>query len=189
MLFLGLATQVPDLARARETPAPVAASAQSPAEVRAVVQVEASRLGTERVVKLFVDELTRRPRDDSAAVWNRRLCPLVAGLARDQAEFLLQRISAVALDAGVPLGERDCKPNLLVVVAANPRDLLERWQRRDDDPFSHASRAKIAAFVESGRPVRAWYNVERIGADGVALLQRGSGEAVAQVGRLPNTRL
>lgn len=184
---LSLATAAGAAGTAEPAAAPPARQAQG--QVPVAVEVEASRLSTEQVVTRFVRDLVRRPRDDSAAIWNRRLCPLVTGLAFEQAEFVLERISRVAIEAGTPLGSRTCTPNVFVIIAADPAELLTAWRRRKNDPFGGASRAEVDSFIASGRPVRAWYNVERTGADGVELLELGPGEPVPEGGRLPNTRL
>jgi len=45
------------------------------------------------------------------------MCPLVAGLSREAGEFVLTRLSQIAMSAHAPLGSATCKPNLFVLVA------------------------------------------------------------------------
>ncbi|HVN42720.1 MAG TPA: hypothetical protein VMT50_08030 [Steroidobacteraceae bacterium] len=173
--------------------------------VETAATVEAKRLSVDQQVHQFVEEITRgvadessnRRDDESPAIWHRPLCPLVAGLARPQAEFLLERISAAARAAGAPLDEPQChRPNLFVVVTSDPARFLAAWRRRDHDVFGGAAGANIRHFIESPRPVRAWYNLVRVGADTASAvdgtvplsLQRDL-KTSPDVGRMPNSRL
>jgi hypothetical protein len=61
---------------------------------------------------------------ESLARWQSPICPLVAGLPRDHGEFILQRVSQIAGDVGVPLATDHCRGNFYVVVTANPEALL-----------------------------------------------------------------
>jgi hypothetical protein len=59
------------------------------------------------------------------------MCPLVAGLAQAQGEFMLARISDIARRAAVPLGDEHCRPNFYIVATADRAELLKAWKQRD----------------------------------------------------------
>jgi hypothetical protein len=98
--------------------------------------------------------------------WNTKICPLVAGLDRPRGEFVLTRLSSIIRSVGAPLGPEKCKPNLYVVVVAEPESLLRKWWHRDTDLFDGESGPDVKRFMETPRPVRVWYSAGTVGADG-----------------------
>src|SRR4051812_18670606 len=59
-------------------------------------------------IGVFVNAITLSSSSDSLARWYVPVCPLVAGLSHDKAEYFLQRISDVARAARVPLAREKC---------------------------------------------------------------------------------
>jgi hypothetical protein len=160
-------------------------------QIQTAVVVEASRLGLEQQVTNFVTTATGRAFEDNPARWHRTVCPLVAGLRRDQGEFVLRRISEIAIAAGAPLGARKCRPNLYIVATQDPRAVLATWRKRAPMLFGDQAPPKIQKFLDAPRPIRVWYNVTSIGADGMPLV-KWDGRNINQpsdLGRLPNSRL
>ena len=128
----------------------------------------------ERQVKAFVGQIAVKPYESSLARWEPvvPICPLVAGLAREDGEFILARVSKIAAAAGAPLAAEHCKPNLYIVVSANPVALLKAWNKRDVWMFGDESEQGgtiIRKFLNSNSPVRVWYNAELYSADGTPL--------------------
>jgi hypothetical protein len=102
--------------------------------------------------------------------WDHPVCPLVAGLNREQGEFVLHRLSDVARSVHVPLGKETCKANFFIIVAQNPSAFIKlmwrRWPRIFDTRYGIAP---VRRFIDLPRPVRIWYNQADIDADaGVA---------------------
>lgn len=96
---------------------------------------------------------------DPYARWDSAVCPLVAGLTRDQGDFILERITQAALSAHVPLAGAHCRANLLVVVTDRPHLLLKKWWARDRVMYDTRNGiAPVHAFIASTRPVHVWYN-------------------------------
>jgi hypothetical protein len=128
------------------------------------VTIEADRLRRqelERQVSQFVDAVSPRYLHDSLARWGKPICPLVAGLPRDQGEFILARLSQIASAAKAPLAGEHCKPNLYVVVTAAPRELLKKWAARDKVFFSNPDGGGyFRDLIGSSRPIRVWYRTE-----------------------------
>lgn len=142
--------------------------------------VEGARPEVEQRVHAFVSEVTRRGYGKESLVrWREPICPLVAGLTREQGEYILYGVTQAAAAAGAPLGSKDCQANLHIVVASEPEQLLERWRKRTRGLFGDAPPATVRHFLEgSPRPVRVWYNTELVCGDGggTPQLQRGGGE-------------
>jgi hypothetical protein len=125
-------------------------------------------------VRTFVGQIAVKPYDSTLARWEpvAPICPLVAGLTRENGEFILARVSKIAAAAGAPLAAEHCKPNLYIVVSANPDALLKAWNKRDVWMFGDESEqggTTIRRFLNSNSPVRVWYNAELYSADGTPL--------------------
>jgi hypothetical protein len=122
----------------------------------------------------FLSGITVVRRDQSLANWQREIpiCPLVAGLPREEGEYMLRRFSEIAASAGAPLAPEHCKPNLFVVVSSNPDELLKAWTKRDVRMFDTGDDhgfTPVRKFMDAKIPVRAWYNVEIYNSDGTPL--------------------
>jgi hypothetical protein len=140
------------------------------------ITVEAARHReiVERQVRAFVGQIAVKPYDSTLARWEpvAPICPLVAGLTRENGEFILARVSKIAAAAGAPLAAEHCKPNLYIVVSADPDALLKAWNKRDVWMFGDESEqggTTIRRFLNSSSPVRVWYNAELYSADGTPL--------------------
>lgn len=129
-------------------------------------------------MRAFVGQIAVKPYDSSLARWESvvPVCPLVAGLPREDGEFILARVSKIAAAAGAPLAAEHCKPNLYIVVSADPDTLLKAWNKRDVWMFGDESDQGgtiIRKFLNSNSPVRVWYNAELYSADGTPLGNTG----------------
>ncbi len=134
-------------------------------------------------MRAFVREIAVKPYDSSLARWEPvvPICPLVAGLPRVDGEFVLARVSQIAAAAGAPLAAEHCKPNLYVVVSADPDALLKAWNRRDVRMFGDESDqggTTIRKFLNASGPIRVWYNAELYSADGTPLGNMGDCQSV-----------
>jgi hypothetical protein len=158
----------------------VSANAQSttaaPAPRLDTITVEAARHRelVERQVRAFVAQIAVKPYESSLARWEPvvPICPLVAGLPREDGEFILARVSKIAAAAGAPLAAEHCKPNLYIVVSSNPDALLQAWNKRDVRMFGDESDqggTKIRKFLNSNSPIRVWYNAELYSDEGTPL--------------------
>lgn len=142
------------LATFAQPPAPPAAGATT---VDGVVVTPSDKSLNQRAHGFVNGIVAQRPQR-SLIRWRRPICPLVAGLPPDQGEYMLARLSEVAREARAPLGGRDCRANLYVVVSDEPQRLLELWRRHDRNLFAAGLPATVARFVETDRPVRVWHN-------------------------------
>jgi hypothetical protein len=137
------------------------------------ITVEAQRETLKRKVGAFISEIAVAPYEDSLARWEEPtfICPLVAGLPRDDGEFMLTRLSSIAIAAGAPVGPAKCKPNFYIVVTSQPDALLAAWTKRDSKMFvDDAGPTKIHKCLHAPFPVRVWYNAELYSPEGTPLL-------------------
>jgi hypothetical protein len=148
-----------------------AAAADPPAAADAVGKATADRVLPEVTVQAQRNALTPRVREfladsldlennEGATRWNSPICPAVVGLERDQAEFILARLSQIARGVGVELAGDHCSPaNLSVFATAQPTSFLEKWSKmRHQRMFGDAMPSVITRFIETPRPVRVRYN-------------------------------
>jgi hypothetical protein len=136
------------------------------------VTVQARRETLERQVSAFLSAISIAPSNEALARWENPtfICPLVGGLPRDDGEFILKRLSSIALAAGAPLGPAGCKPNLYIIVTSEPDALLKAWGQRDVNMFGDESGAtRIKKFVHASIPIRAWYNATLYTSEGAPL--------------------
>jgi hypothetical protein len=144
------------------------------------VTVEAAkdRKALERQVSSFVSGIAVAPYEESLADWQPSVppCPLVAGLPREDGEYMLARISKIAQAAGAPLADEHCKPNLFIIVTSQVDALFKAWGRRDPGMFGDMPHGGtvVHKFLHSSTPVRAYYNASIVNSDGTAL---GGGDA------------
>ena len=146
------------------------------------VESARNRALLEQKVKTFVSHIATKPYDAPLARWQTvaPICPLVAGLSQEDGEYILTRVSQAAAAAGAPLAAEHCKPNLYIVVSADPDGLLKAWNKRDVWMFGNEAdqgSTKIRKFLNASSPVRAWYNAELYSDEGVPLGNQSSGDA------------
>jgi len=137
------------------------------------VTVEAPRDALEHRTYEFVRRITGNTRSygEPLARWRAPLCFLVAGLPGAQGAFVLDRLSQIAASAGAALAPQSCHPNLLVVVTAQPDQLLKDWFARSPRLLGDGSPAQTRSFLRPSHSgaVRVWYNVAAVGRDGMPL--------------------
>jgi hypothetical protein len=135
------------------------------------VDITARRGELEPKVFAFVNQITRADSDEGLAQWSERICPLVSGLARDDSEFILGRVSEIARAAGAPLAGEHCRANLYILVSKEPAELLRAMQRRNPSfTFGHVAPRVIDEFIATPRPVRVWYHTMERTPEGMPLI-------------------
>jgi hypothetical protein len=139
------------------------------------VETARDRKAIERQVNAFVSGIAVAPRDQSLANWQAQapICPMIAGLPRDDGEYMLARVSKIARAAGAPLAAEHCKPNFFVIFASDADALIKAWSKRDKTMFGDSGGTAIHKFLTTAAPVRAWYNADIYNSDGTPL---GNGE-------------
>ncbi len=132
---------------ATETP-----PASAPASPLAEVTVTARRLELQKRVSQFVNQIAASENgSEGLARWEAPpACPLVSGLPRQDGEYILERLTQIAIGAGVPLADENCRPNLYILVTGQPEDLLRGMEKRNrvfTFGYNPALRAETPASV------------------------------------------
>ena len=111
-------------------------------------------------VDAYVDAVSPPAAGGLYARWKAPICPSIAGLPKDVAEFLLRQLSQAVKNVDAPLAGHDCRPNLFVVATNEPALLLKKWHADVGDAFDRqSSRTHEARFLSAPLPMRVWYNV------------------------------
>lgn len=130
-------------------------------ETSITIEGTQSREVLERRIRSYLTTITPSTLYESLARWSTPVCPGVAGLPQEQAEQVLARFSKVAHDAGVPLDSARCTPvNFMIVVTAEPDQLLKRWWQRYPWQFNtEHGENPLQRLLATPRPVRIWHNI------------------------------
>ena len=137
-----------------------ASSGSADPPVAVTIEAQRYREQLRQEVNEFIHATIVKPhRDESLLRWDSPVCPLVAGMKREEGEFVLRRLSEVARAAKAPLAGEKCTANLFVIVARNPSQFLQLWWQHDRRLFNtlHGI-APVERFIETPRAVRVWYN-------------------------------
>jgi hypothetical protein len=138
--------------------AAVADSAAIAPAPKVTIESAREREAVRQQVNRFVASVVARQGNESIVRWNAPVCPLVAGLPREFGEFILARISQAARAAGAPLAGSSCRANLFVIATAHPDVALKKWLAGDPQIDTREGIERVRSFLESPRPIRAWYN-------------------------------
>ena len=139
---------------------PVAAPAVQATELEDVV-VNGRSLS--EAVDSFVNTVVAPPRGRGPARWDRKVCVGVVNLRRDAAQVMVDRVSEVALEIGLEIGEPGCNPNILVMATDNgtalATALVQAKPRAFRPSYSGAARSAtvLSRFQTTDRPVRWWH--------------------------------
>ena len=141
---------------------------------REELRLQVDHFVTSAVVHHFGESLMR---------WDTRVCPLVAGLPRDQGEFILQRFSQSARNAGAPLAPEKCTANFFVLVSSQADRILEELRKKRPKLFNTTGGlGALQHFLVTERPIHVWYNWQNQGdpAAGTSIISApiGSGPTV-----------
>ena len=125
------------------------------------VTVTATQATPEKV-KSFVNQLTETAPGVQMARWDRSICTGVLGLPEQHAQFMNDRIAAIAVAVGLETGKPGCRPNVLVMIAPDAqvftKKIVENNARAFGLGFGHSRGLKaLKDFENTARPVRWWH--------------------------------
>ncbi len=146
---------------------PTAAGAQqTPAEAETTVEdIVVLGMPLREQVETFVDSVTAPATGWGPARWDERwgICVGVVNLRGDVGQAMADRISEVALDLNLTVGEPGCSPNVLIIATDDAPALATALVQRSPNAFrprySGAARrpSALRAFQSSDSPVRWWH--------------------------------
>jgi hypothetical protein len=180
MLWAGLVTAVALAASPPQDPPPAPPPVVTAPDPDAATQVEDVVVnGTlEDLAREFVATASAPANYRGLARWERELCLGTVGLRTDAAHLIIDRISDVARELEVPLGEPGCAPNAVIIGTDDGRalaaDLVGERRRAFRIGFTRSnpgSRA-LETFRTSDEAVRWWHISFPYGENGTCLAIR-----------------
>jgi hypothetical protein len=165
--------------------APAAVPAQAPAtagEARSATEAESAAQPIEEVVvrgrrlsevkadlrieiNAFLDAVAQPMRGRGYARWDREVCIGVHNLESTAAQYVIDRISMLALDVGLTPGGPGCRPDVNIIFANNAAEAAAHMVEREPRVFrlsagfadTNLGLAELDDFVKADRPVRWWH--------------------------------
>jgi len=153
---------------AAQEPAPQAATSSDSQELENVI-VRGRRMNEiEDDLRIeigkFIDEVVVVPTGRGFARWQRSVCVGVHNLERTAAQYVVDRISALALEVGLAPGEPGCNPEVIVIFTTDGKETASYIvENREDvlrptgDGGQHRGLAGLKEFAESDRAIRWWH--------------------------------
>ncbi|MDI1280097.1 hypothetical protein [Brevundimonas sp.] len=114
------------------------------------------------MVREFVNEVAAPNRNRGIARWEKDVCIGVANLRGAAAQYIVDRMSTVALEIGLTPGEPGCEANVIVIASDAPDRVAEELVNERLNVLimggsgMDQGRAALNAFASSDRPVRWW---------------------------------
>lgn len=111
----------------------------------------------------FLDAVTLPEANMKVSRWNKEVCVSVVNMRNDAAQYMVDRVSQVAMDLGLKPGEPGCKANVTIIAALDAKDvsrgLVSRYRHvfRPDMTNASRNRAALRRFVETDAAVRWWH--------------------------------
>lgn len=164
----------------QDAASPPLAAGQQEATNLGEIDVTARRLKDE--VQSFIGEVAAPPQGRQLARWDRSICVGVANMNARYAQVMVDRISRIAIEIGLEVEEPGCKPDIMIVAAADAGDLAKALVRDDPSSFRPArastdmGSAALERFQTTDAPVRWWHVSLPVSADTGDLAIRLDGE-------------
>ena len=137
------------------------------------VEAKKRREELEHQVEQFAQTAVVHHFGEALMRWDTAVCPLVAGLPREQGEFVLRRLSLATKNAGAPLAPEKCAANFFVLVTSQADRILKELKEKRPRLFdTKHGVGGLQHFMATERPVRVWYNSQDEGdaAAGIAIV-------------------
>jgi len=153
---------------AAQEPAPEAAASSGSQEIENVI-VRGRRMSEiEDDLRIeigkFINEVVVVPTGRGFARWQSGVCVGVHNLERTAAQYVVDRISALALEVGLAPGEPGCNPEVIVIFTTDGKETASYIvENREDvlrptgDGGQHRGLAGLKEFAESDRAIRWWH--------------------------------
>ena len=116
-------------------------------------------------IRDFIGEVVRKPPGRGFARWYREVCVGVYNLENSAAQYVVDRISKLALEVGLEPGEPGCAPQINIVFATDAKEtaaaMVESEPRLFMPVAGHAGmdlgRVALEEFAQSEQAVRWWH--------------------------------
>jgi hypothetical protein len=116
-------------------------------------------------IRDFIGEVVVTPPGRGFARWHSQVCVGVLNLEQSAAQYIVDRISSLALQVGLTPGEPGCRPDVNIVFATNAKEIAAQMVENQPRLFMRVAgesgmdlgRVALQEFVESEQAVRWWH--------------------------------
>jgi hypothetical protein len=131
----------------------------------------------------FIGEVTATPAGRGFARWDGRVCIGVHNLESTAAQYIVDRVSQVALEMGLRPGEPGCGPNVIIIFTTDGKQLAThlvenepKFLRPTGEGGVHRGLAGLDRFAKSDNAIRWWHVSMPVSAQsGIAALELANG--------------
>jgi hypothetical protein len=135
-----------------------AAAQNSPQQADAPEIVVSGISDMDHEIREFVGALAPTPGARQLSRFEKRpVCPLAIGIPESQKEAVTSRIRQVAAAAGILVGGKTCKPNVVVAVTQDKREFIDALRRRHPYFFEQLSPRQHRRLLREPGPASAWH--------------------------------
>ncbi|WP_428632056.1 hypothetical protein [Sphingopyxis sp.] len=127
----------------------------------------------EQQIESFVGALTPASPRGQIARFETAVCPGAFGMADAQRAAVRDRIRAVAKGIGLDVAAPDCKPNLVVVVAADKPAFLKALGKKHYYMFGDRTPTQVRKIIAEPGPATAWQIQTTVNGDGRPISNEG----------------
>ena len=120
---------------------------------------------TSKAIARYVDSITA-PVGDQIARFRDPICPASFGLPAPYNRVIEQRIREDAMNVGLRVAGEGCDANVVLIVADEPRPLIESLRRERPQMFNGLEFRQIEEVLRTKEPVRTWQAMAPRGSDG-----------------------
>jgi hypothetical protein len=141
------------LALANTAPPP-----NSPQQADATEIVVSGISDMDHEIREFVGALSVTPGARQLSRFEKRpVCPLAIGIPESQKEAVASRMRQVAAAAGIVVGGKACKPNVVVAVTQDKKAFIDALRRRHPYFFEQLSPRQHRRLLREPGPAAAWH--------------------------------
>lgn len=140
----------------------------------------------EETVRDFVGEVGAPPRRRGLARWMDKVCVGAVNVRRDVGQAVVDRVSEVALDLGLEIGEPGCTANVVIVFAVESTALADAMVEENRRVFRlgvgglDRGNPALRDFRTVDRPVRWWHVSVPVNSENGRIAVRLPGDVDAQ---------
>ncbi len=152
-----------------QEPAPPSAGTEPPAVGEEIVvrgrRLEDIEADLRVHIRAFVDEVVATPRGRGFARWHRTVCISVTNLESTAGQYVVDRISRLALEVGLAPGEPGCRPEVSIVFSTDAKEMAAAMVESQPRLFQPVAgnagmdlgQVALEEFVRNDKPVRWWH--------------------------------
>jgi hypothetical protein len=131
----------------------------------------------------FIGEIAATPTGRGFARWDGRVCIGVHNLENTAAQYIVDRVSHVALEMGLRPGEPGCGPNVIIIFTTDGKQLATHlveneptFLRPTGEGGLHGGLAGLDRFAKSEKAIRWWHLSMPVSAQsGIAAIELPNG--------------